>query len=106
MKVKNENEVAQSCPTLSDPMDCNPPVHGIFQARVLGWVAIAFYPTTIQEEHSTTREEDPYHTQLKRSPPPTTTREESAIQNYRGAETDTSIDPTATRVESQAITIQ
>ena len=45
MKVKSESEVAQSCPTLSDPMDCNPPgssVHGIFQARVLEWGAIAF----------------------------------------------------------------
>ena len=40
MKVKSESEVAQSCPTLSDPMDCSPP--GIFQARVLEWVAIAF----------------------------------------------------------------
>ena len=39
-KVKSESEVAQSCPTLSDPMDCSPPgssVHGIFQARVLEW---------------------------------------------------------------------
>ena len=45
MKVKCESEVAQSCPTLSDPMDCSPPgssVHGIFQARVLEWGAIAF----------------------------------------------------------------
>ena len=45
MKVKSEREVAQSCPTLSDPMDCSPPgfsVHGIFQARVLEWGAIAF----------------------------------------------------------------
>ena len=45
MKVKSGSEVAQSCPTLSDPMDCSPPgssVHGIFQARVLEWVAIAF----------------------------------------------------------------
>ena len=44
-KVKSESEVAQSCPTLSDPMDCSLPgsaVHGIFQARVLEWVAIAF----------------------------------------------------------------
>ena len=44
MKVKSESEVAQSCPTLSDPMDCSPPgssVHGIFQARVLDWGAIA-----------------------------------------------------------------
>ena len=45
MKVKNESEVAQSCPTLSDPMDCSLPgssVHGIFQAGVLEWGAIAF----------------------------------------------------------------
>ena len=45
MKVRSENEVAQSCPTLSDPMDCSPPgssVHGIFQARVQEWGAIAF----------------------------------------------------------------
>ena len=44
-KVKSEREVAQSCPTLRDPMDCSPPgssVHGIFQARVLEWGAIAF----------------------------------------------------------------
>ena len=42
MKVKSESEVAQSCPTPSDPMDCSPPgssVHGICQARVLEWVA-------------------------------------------------------------------
>ena len=45
MKVKSESEVAQSCPTLRDPVDCSLPgssVHGIFQARVLEWVAIAF----------------------------------------------------------------
>ena len=45
MKVKTESEVAQSCPTLCDPMDCSPPgssVHGIVQARVLGWGAVAF----------------------------------------------------------------
>ena len=45
MKVKNESEVAQSHPTLSDPLDCSLPgssVHGIFQARVLEWDAIAF----------------------------------------------------------------
>ena len=45
VKVKSESEVAQSCPTLIDPMDCSLPgssIHGIFQARVLGWVAIAF----------------------------------------------------------------
>ena len=45
MKVKSQSEVAQSCPTLRDPMDCSPPgssVHGIFQARGLEWGAIAF----------------------------------------------------------------
>ena len=45
MKVKSESEVAQSCPTLSDPMDCSLPgssIHGIFQTRVLEWGAIAF----------------------------------------------------------------
>ena len=44
-KVKSEREVTQSCPTLSDPMDCSLPgssVHGIFQARVLEWGATAF----------------------------------------------------------------
>ena len=45
MKVKSESEVPQSCLTLSDPMDCSAPgssIHGIFQARVLEWGAIAF----------------------------------------------------------------
>ena len=45
MKVKSESEVSQSCPTLSNPMDCSLPgssIHGIFQARVLEWGAIAF----------------------------------------------------------------
>ena len=39
-KVKSESEVAESCPTLSDPMDCGPPgssIHGVFQARILDW---------------------------------------------------------------------
>jgi len=57
MKVKSESEVAPSCLTLSDPMDCSPPgssVHGIFQARVLEWGAIAFSsvwstPSSIQK---------------------------------------------------------
>ena len=43
--MKSESEVAQSCPTLRDPMDCNLPgssIHGVFQERVLEWGAIAF----------------------------------------------------------------
>ena len=50
IKVKSESEVAQSCPTLSDPTDCTLPgssVHGIFQARVLEWGAIAFSPAYV-----------------------------------------------------------
>ena len=46
MKVESESEVTQSCPTLSGPMDCSPPgssVHGIFEAGVLEWGAIAFF---------------------------------------------------------------
>ena len=49
MKVKSESEVAQSCPILHYPMDCSLPgssIHGIFQARVLEWVAIAFSQKT------------------------------------------------------------
>ena len=50
MKVKSESEVAQLCPTLSDPMDWSLPgssIHEIFQARVLEWVAIAFSEKTL-----------------------------------------------------------
>ena len=46
MKVKSTSEVAQSCPTLSNPMDCSPPgssVHGLLQARILEWVAISLF---------------------------------------------------------------
>ena len=49
-KVKHESEVAQSCPTPSDPMDCILPgssIHGIFQARLLEWGAIAFSDISI-----------------------------------------------------------
>ena len=52
MKVKSESEVAQSCPTLNDLMDCSLPgssVHGIFQARVLEWDAIAFSVNKIEK---------------------------------------------------------
>ena len=50
MKVKSESEVAQLCLTLRDPMDCSLPgssIHGIFQARVLEWGAIAFSEQTV-----------------------------------------------------------
>ena len=49
MKVKRESEVVQSCPTLHDPKDCSLPgssVHGILQAKVLEWGAIAFSRVT------------------------------------------------------------
>ena len=53
MKVKSESEVVQLCPTPSDPMDCSlagSSVHGIFQARVLEWGAIAFSKNGPQAE--------------------------------------------------------
>ena len=53
---ESESEVAQSCPTLSDPTDCGLPgssVHGIFQARVLEWGAIAF---SVQLQHQSSNE--------------------------------------------------
>ena len=56
VKVKSESEVAQSCLTLRDPMDCSPPcssVHKIFQARVLEWGAIAFSETMALLAHKT-----------------------------------------------------
>ena len=52
MKVKGESEVTQLCLTLSDPMDCSLPgssVHGIFQARVLEWGAIAFSEVKVND---------------------------------------------------------
>ena len=53
MKVKSESEVAQSCPTLSDPMDCSLPgssIHGSFQARALEWGAIGTMNLKIYEK--------------------------------------------------------
>ena len=65
MKVKSESEVAQSCLTLSDPMDCSLPcsfIHGIFQARVLEWVAIAFsYRGIIMFSHERPDESDDWN---------------------------------------------
>ena len=55
MKVKCESEVAQSCPTICDPVDCSLPgssIHGIFQARVLEWGAIAFSVLHVRDEQS------------------------------------------------------
>ena len=64
MKGKSESEVAQSCPTLCDPMDCCLPgssIHGIFQARVLEWGAIAFsniiISTELKEKHNFEQDE-------------------------------------------------
>ena len=53
MEVKSQSEVVQSCPTLNDPMDCSLPgssIHGIFQARVVEWGAIAFSKTAIKNK--------------------------------------------------------
>ena len=60
MHSKSESEVTQSCPTLSDPMDCSLPgssVHGIFQARVLEWGAIAFSARSESVQYTTGEEQ-------------------------------------------------
>ena len=62
MKVKSESEVAQSCPTLYDPMECSlsgSSVHGVFQARVLEWGAIAFSVLSLREVDSLTNPASP-----------------------------------------------
>ena len=61
MKVKTESEVAQECPTLCDLMDYSPPgssIHGIFQARVLEWLATSFLPTSLAGKEFTCNEGD------------------------------------------------
>ena len=61
MQVKSESEVAQSCPTLSDPMDCSLPgssIHEISQARVLEWGAIAFSEICRTYHYNTETEEE------------------------------------------------
>ena len=71
IKVKSESEVAQSCPTLSDPMECSPPgspVHGIFQARVLAWGAIAFSNCKHRAVTESTTSRLSSHTLLSRRP--------------------------------------
>ena len=58
MKVRSESEVAQSCPTPSDPMDCSLPgssIHGILQARVLEWGANAFSQETLEFYKNTSK---------------------------------------------------
>ena len=57
MKVKSESEVAQSCPTLCDPVDYSPPgssIHGILQASILEWVTISFSRGSSQPLNSIT----------------------------------------------------
>ena len=64
MKVKSESEVAQSCPTLRNPMDCSPPgssVHGIFQAKILEWGAIAFSQEDAQASSNLSAINTPAH---------------------------------------------
>ena len=72
MKVKSESEVAQSCPTPSNPMDCSLPgssIHGIFQATVLEWGAIAFSESkAIDDSKYIWKEKSDHHPPLKPGP--------------------------------------
>ena len=79
MKVKSESEVAQSCPTLNDPMKGSQPgssVHGIFQARVLEWGAIVFSESYLSVQFSCSVMSDslrPHESQHARPPCPSPT---------------------------------
>ena len=72
MKVESESEVTQSCPTLSDPMDCSLPgssIHGIFQARILEWDAIAFsHKQEVDGEYGESVQEEPHNVLLDYNP--------------------------------------
>ena len=73
MQVKSESEVAQSCPTLRDPVDCSPPgssVHGIFQARVLEWGAIAFSVLIREMQIKTKKDSTSYSLRWHQKPQP------------------------------------
>ena len=77
MKVKSESEVAQSCSTLHDPMDCSLPgssINGIFQARVLEWGAIAFSNTSTWISHKSTHAPSLLNLPLTSQPPHYPTR--------------------------------
>ena len=88
VKVKSESEVAQSCPSLSDPTVCSLPgssVHGIFQARVLEWGAIAFSERSPRWKHlklqSRLRKVEPDHAGvLEQSHPPDEPRISQELQ--------------------------
>ena len=83
-KVKSESEVAQSCPTLSNPMDCSPPgssVHGIFQARVLEWGAIAFSELSSYCVSNTTLPQSSTRQQLYRVVPQSNNENKSMTQS-------------------------
>ena len=74
MKVKMESEVAQSCPTLSNPTDCSlagSSIHGIFQARVLKWGAIAFSKDLPISHHSSEMDLGAFTTTVEQALPPT-----------------------------------
>ena len=86
-KVKSESEVAQSCPTLSDPTHCGPPassVHGIFQAKVLEWGAIAFSIESIFNAKNSANNYDPSESEIRVSLQIFTPREQPSFQILSG----------------------
>ena len=86
MKVKSEREVTQSCLTLSDPMDCSPPgssVHGIFQARVLEWGAIAFSDSNMKENQKLYRQAKAERIQHHQTSSSTNTKGSSLDKKHR-----------------------
>jgi len=86
MKVKSESEVAQSCLTPSNPMDCSLPgssIHGIFQARVLEWGAIVFSKNTLEGISSRISEAEEWISELEDK---ITSEEQNKIKGMKGTE--------------------
>ena len=89
MKVKSESEVAQLCPTLSDPMDCSlsgSSVYGIFQARVLEWGASAFSKNTQEGINSRITEAEERISELEDKMVEITSEEQKKVKRMKRAE--------------------
>ena len=87
MKVKSESEVAQSCPTLSDPMDCSLPgssIHGTFQATVLEWGAIALLGCNLKNDRmiSVHFQGKPFNITVIQVYAPTNNAEEADVERF------------------------
>ena len=100
MKVKSESEVAQSCPTLSNPMDCSPPgssAHGVFQARALQWAPVPSPSLMLTTAKSPWQTMLPWANHLTSEPP--------FSHLWNGTKTSTSLTEYETRWKLKALEV-